>query len=76
MVKYLGPLQGLIVGLCLIIFKEKISLLFQKAFEKFPKFEDGVNSLNMNLEVRSVHVMIIGLIFIAISIAGFWKLLV
>jgi len=75
MVKYLGPLQGIIIGLCLIIFKEKVSRFLQKAFEKFPKYEDGAKSLNMKFEVRPVYLTILGLIFILISIAGFFEII-
>ena len=75
MLKYLGPLQGFIIGFCLIIFKEKVSQLIQKAFEKFPKYEDGIKSLNMKFEVRSSYIAVLGVIFALIAIAGFYEII-
>lgn len=75
MIEYLGPLQGLIIGLILIIFNEKASQFIQKAFEKFPKYENGVKSLNMKFDIRPIYVIILGLIFLLIAIAGFIEII-
>ena len=75
MEKYLGPFQGLIIGLCLIIFKEKVSLFLQKAFKEFPKYKDGVKSLRMKFEVQPFYIMVLGLIFILIAITGFFEII-
>jgi len=74
MIQYLGPFQGFIIGLCLIIFRKKVSQFIQKAFEKFPKYEEGINSQNVKFEVRPIHITIIGLIFLFIAIAGFFEI--
>ena len=73
--EYIGPIQGVIIGLCLIIFKEKVSQFLKKAFEKFPKYEDGAKSLNMKFEVHPRYITILGLIFILIAIAGFFEII-
>ena len=75
MVKYLGPIQGIIIGLCLIVFRDRVRQFLQKAFEKYPKYEDGVKSLNMKFEVRPGYIIILGLIFIFIAIAGFFEII-
>lgn len=72
---YFGPLQGLIIGLLLLFFKEKISFFAKNTLEKFPKYQDGIKLLNINLDVRPAHIMIIGLIFIFLAVAGFLKII-
>jgi hypothetical protein len=74
MIKYLGPLQGVIIGLCLIFFRKTVTQILQKAFEKFPKYEDGAKALNMKFEVRSGYIIILGFIFIIVALAGFFKI--
>ena len=59
----------------MIIFKEKVSQLIQKAFEKFPKYEDGIKSLNMKFEVRSSYIAVLGVVFVLIAIAGFYEII-
>ena len=73
--EYIGPIQGFIIGLCLIIFKEKISQLLKKAFEQFPKYEDGAKSLNMKFKVHPGYITLLGLFFIFIAIAGFFEII-
>jgi len=75
MIKYLGPFQGLIIGLCLIIFRKTVAQFLKKAFEKFPKYEDGAQSLNMKFEVRPSYLIVLGLFFILIALAGFFKII-
>lgn len=75
MLKYLGPLQGFIIGLCLIIFNKKLSHMIQKTFEKFPQYEDGVKSLNIKFEMRPGYITVLGLIFILIAIVGYFEII-
>ena len=74
MVKYLGPIEGLIIGICLIVFSKKVGLFLQKSFDKFPKYKDGVETFNIKFEVRPVFIVIIGFIFVAIGLAGFYSI--
>ena len=73
--EYLGPLQGFITAIVLFIFREKVSVLVQKGFERFPKYEDGVKSMNVSFEVRPSHIVIISLMFLFISILGSFAVL-
>jgi hypothetical protein len=75
MTEYLGPLQGIIIGLCLIIFRYKVSNFLQRALEKFPKYKSGVKSLNMRFDVHPSYLMILGIIFILVAIAGFFEII-
>ncbi|MCP3875588.1 MAG: hypothetical protein GY699_20845 [Desulfobacteraceae bacterium] len=73
--EYLGPLQGLVTAFVLIIFRKKVSELIQKAFERFPKYEDGVKAMNVSFKVKPSHITIIALMFLFISILGFFEIL-
>ena len=73
--EYLGPLQGFITAIVLFIFREKVSVLVQKGFEHFPKYEDGVKSINVSFEVRPSHIVVISLMFLFISVLGFFAVL-
>lgn len=71
----MSPMLGFVIGLCLIMFKEKVSQFLRKVFEKFPKYEDGAKSLNMRFEVHPGYITILGLIFILIAIGGFLEII-
>ena len=73
--EYLGPLQGFITAIVLFIFREKVNVLVQKGFEHFPKYEDGVKSINVSFEVRPSHIVVISLMFLFISVLGFFTVL-
>jgi len=71
MMQYLGPIEGFIIGVLLIVYRNKVSNWLQKGFEKFPKYDDGVKALNMKFSVRPHFIIIMGVLFVLISISGF-----
>ena len=68
---YLGSIQGVIIGVILIVFRHKAANYIQKAFTKFPKYEDGAKTLNFQYSVKPIYLAILGVIFILIAVAGF-----
>lgn len=70
MEQYWGPLQSFVIGILLIVFREKIATWIQKVFEKFPKYEDGVKSLNMKFSVKPVFIAILGAMYTLMAILG------
>jgi hypothetical protein len=59
---YLGPIQGFIIGVILIVFRHKIANYIEKAVTLFPKHEDGSKALNYQYSVKPVYLIILGLI--------------
>ncbi len=51
---YPAPINGIIFGIVLIVFRKKICILLQKSFENFPKYEDGVKTLNIRFTIRPI----------------------
>jgi len=72
--KYFIQIQGLIIGICLIFFRDKIAVYLPKIFEKFPKYQAGMDGFNVKFEMRPVFITILGVIFILMSIGGFWSI--
>jgi hypothetical protein len=61
----------IIAGILAIIYRRKVSLFIQKAYEKFPKYEDGVKAFNINFSVRPGFITILAVIWILISLMSF-----
>ena len=70
-----GPCVGVLAGLVLIRFREPISIFLEKFYRKFPKYEDGIKTLNVRFEVRPVFVTSLGIIIILFSAISFLTLL-
>ena len=61
----------IIAGILAIIYRRKVSLFIQKAYEKFPKYEDGVKTFKISFTVRPGFVTILAVIWILISLMSF-----
>ena len=57
-----------IIGILAIIYRRKVSLFIQKAYEKFPKYEDGVKAFKISFTVRPIFITILAAIWILISL--------
>ena len=66
-----GPIQGFLVGLLLIVFRKIVAVYIEKAFKKFPKYEEGTKSLHYQYVVKPIYITILGGIFILIALGGF-----
>ena len=58
----------IIFGILAIIYRQKVSIFIQKAYEKFPKYEDGVKAFKISFTVRPVFITILATIWILISL--------
>ena len=58
----------IIAGILAIIYRRKVSFFIQKAYEKFPKYEDGVKAFKISFTVRPVFITILAVIWILISL--------
>lgn len=65
------PLIGVLVGILIIIFRIAISNAIRVSYEKMPKFEDGVKSLNLRFELRPIFIAILGIVILCFSAVGF-----
>jgi len=59
---------SIIVGILAIIYRRKVSLFIQKVYERFPKYEDGVEAFKINFSIRPVFITILAAIWILISL--------
>jgi len=67
MVSIIGPLISLIVGILVIIFRNKIGLYIQKSYESFPQYKDGVKTFKMKFSVKPAYIVIVGIIIFFFS---------
>ena len=58
----------IIVGILAIIFRRRVSLFIQKVYERFPKYEDGVEAFKISFTVRPIFITILAAIWILISL--------
>ena len=58
----------IIAGILAIIYRQKVSIFIQKAYERFPKYEDGVKAFKISFTVRPVFITILAVIWILISL--------
>jgi hypothetical protein len=70
----LGPLKGLILGLLFIIFRNQVARGLTKFYQKFPKWEEGVKILNLNLSVKPVYITMLGAVIIVVSVVALIQL--
>ena len=75
MKEYIGPIQGIIVGILLIVFRCKVSILLRKSVERFPKYKDGEETFNLKYGIRPIFIIILGALFILISCHGLFAIL-
>lgn len=57
-----APINGLILGIALILFRDKACKYLQKTYEHFPQNKDAVESLNIKFKIRPTFIAILGLI--------------
>ena len=67
MVTIIGPLISFIVGIIVIIFRNKICLYIQKSYENFPQYKDGVKTFKMQFSVKPVYIVVVGIIICLFS---------
>ena len=67
----LGPTIGFFAGVSIILFRRIIVAYLEKTYEKFPKYDDGVRTFDIRFKVKSIYVVILGLIISMFSIIGF-----
>jgi hypothetical protein len=67
---FLTSINGIIIGIALIVFRKKVCVFLQKTYEKFPKYEDGIKTFNIKFTVRPFFITILGSIIIFMSIVG------
>ena len=65
---YPEPINGIILGILLIVFRNKVCMFLQRVYEKFPKYEDGVKMLNIKFTIRPIFITILGSLILIISI--------
>ncbi len=67
MLEIIRPAIGVILGGIIIIFSSRISRYITWAYQKFPKYKDGVSSLGINFNIRPFFIGILGLVIIVFS---------
>jgi hypothetical protein len=70
MLNIIRPVIGVVLGVIIIIFSSQISRYITWAYQKFPKYKDGVNSFGINFNIRPFFIRLLGLVIIAFSIIG------
>ena len=70
---YPAPINGIIFGVVLIVFRKKVCMLLQKLFEYFPKYENGIKTLNMKFTIRPIFITILGGLIVLVSIVGLFQ---
>ena len=61
-------LIALLEGLLLIIFRKQISIFLEKTYQKFPTNKIGEQFYKISYKVDPMYILILGLVFILISI--------
>jgi hypothetical protein len=67
----LAPLNGIGVGILLILFRKNVCSFLEKSYDRFPKHEEGVKMLNLKFSLRPGFIVTLGVIIMLFSIAGF-----
>jgi hypothetical protein len=74
MKEYVGPIQGIVVGVLLIVFRDKVAIFLRKSVERFPKYKDGEKTFNLKYSIRPIFIIILGVLFILISCYGLFTI--
>jgi len=69
-ISIIGPIFGLIFGLILIFYKEKVSVLITKIYEKFPHDKEVAKALNISFYVKPIYIAILGGLLCLVGIQG------
>ncbi len=75
MLNIIRPVIGVVLGVMIIIFSSQISRYITWAYQKFPKYKDGVDSFGIKFNIRPFFIGLIGLVIIVFSILGLVVLL-
>jgi hypothetical protein len=62
-----GPLIVTLQGVLLIIFRKKISIFLEKAYEKVPTNKISRQFYKISYKVSPIYIAILGVVFIMIS---------
>lgn len=65
--RYIGPPQGLLIGILLIILNKRVSHQLQALLEKFPKYD---KSIFKDFSIRPAFITITGIIYCLIAALG------
>jgi hypothetical protein len=65
-----GPLIGFLEGLLLIIFRKKISIYLEKAYEKFPTNKISGQFYKISYKVNPWYIASLGVVIIVMSIVA------
>ncbi len=71
MLEILRPIIGVIVGILIVLYRNKICVYIQKSYKKMPQYEEGVKSLKVRFNVRPTIIAILGFLIAIFSIMGF-----
>ena len=53
---YPAPINGILFGIALIVFRNKICMFLQKSYEKFPKYKDGEKTFKFKYTIRPIFI--------------------
>jgi ABC-type lipoprotein release transport system permease subunit len=67
------PIIGVLLGLCIIFFRKKISIYIERFYKNFPQNKDAVETLNIKFEIRPIFIAILGAVLILMSVLGLIK---
>ena len=67
MLEIIRPAIGVILGALIIIFSSRISRYITLAYQKFPKYKDGVNTFGIKFNIRPFFIGILGFVVIVFS---------
>ena len=70
MLYIMRPATGVILGVIIIIFSSQISRYITWAYQKLPKYKDGINSFGINFNIRPFFIGLLGFVIIAFSTIG------
>ncbi len=68
-----GPLMGITYGILLIIFRKKISIYLEKAYQKFPTNKISEQFYKLSYKVNPIYIAILGIIIIAFGVIGMFQ---
>ena len=70
MLNIIRPVIGVVLGVIIIIFSSQISRYITWAYQKLPKYKDGINSFGINFNIRPFFIGLLGFVIIAFSTIG------
>lgn len=68
---FLGPIQGMLLGVLLVILRVAVATRIQALFEKFPVYEKKFSDFT----VKPKDISVLGVIFFSVAFLGFVRIL-